>query len=259
MSTEHNLPLLLRTDKPPHHISATENMSDHADESARPAKRARLDDNSAASLSTQAPQAAPTAPVSAIDADLEREVRAGITEYVCPDNLGFTGVLKQRYTDFLVNEIGLDGQVLHLKSTAVPKRERKGDARQANGSGGGAQNGVGKLVVEGENGDAKMVDVQEAVVKTGDAPAPAQEETVIITAVEKEVQAKEEEVKPEPEVEVRITTSFIRALLTTSSLQRKTAVLYTTYSAKTPRPRSSNSWGKYGDANSGKQRTSRLS
>jgi len=208
MSMKHNLPLLLRSARPAHHISDTEIMSDHADESARPAKRARLDDNSATSLSTQAPQAfqaAPTVPVSAIDADLEREIRAGITEYVCPDNLGFTGVLKQRYTDFLVNEIGLDGQVLHLKSTNVPKRERKGDARQVNGNGSGAQNGVAKLVVEGENGDAKMVDVQETVVKVEDAPAPAQEETVIIPAVEKEVQVKEEEAKPELEVEVRIT------------------------------------------------------
>jgi tRNA pseudouridine13 synthase len=210
MSTKHNLPVLLRTAKPPHHISDTENMSDHADESARPAKRARLDDNSAPSLSTQAPQAlqaAPTAPVSAIDADLERELRAGITEYVCPDNLGFTGVLKQRYTDFLVNEIGLDGQVLHLKSTDVPRREKKGDARQAKENGNSAQNGVGKLVVEEENGDARMVDVQEAVTKTEDAPA--QEETVIVPAVEKEVQVKEEEAKPEPEVEVRITISFV--------------------------------------------------
>ncbi|KAH4863403.1 hypothetical protein HBI42_177200 [Parastagonospora nodorum] len=203
MSTKDNLPVHLRSAKPPHHVSETENMSDHADESARPAKRARLDDNSAPSLSTQAPQAlqaAPTAPVSAIDADLEREVRAGITEYVCPDNLGFTGVLKQRYTDFLVNEIGLDGQVLHLKSTDVPRREKKGDARQVKENGNSAQNGVGKLVVEEENGDARMVDVQEAVTKTEDAPA--QEETVIVPAVEKEVQVKEEEAKPEPEVEL---------------------------------------------------------
>jgi tRNA pseudouridine13 synthase len=61
--------------------------------------------------------------VPAIDADLEREVRAGITEYVCPDNLGFTGILKQRYTDFLVNEIGLDGEVLHLTSTEAQKKK----------------------------------------------------------------------------------------------------------------------------------------
>ncbi|WVO13555.1 hypothetical protein L204_101176 [Cryptococcus depauperatus] len=34
---------------------------------------------------------------------------------------GVRGVIKQRFTDFLVNEIGLDGQVLHLKDITKPK------------------------------------------------------------------------------------------------------------------------------------------
>ncbi|KAF2715800.1 pseudouridine synthase-like protein TruD/Pus7 [Pleomassaria siparia CBS 279.74] len=95
------------------------------DDNSRPLKRARLDDNTSSSaipnesisaLATTAP-AAPIASdnITALS-DLDREIRAGITEYVCPENLGFTGTLKQRYTDFLVNEIGLDGKVLHLKS-----------------------------------------------------------------------------------------------------------------------------------------------
>ncbi|KAI4682777.1 uncharacterized protein J4E84_007242 [Alternaria hordeiaustralica] len=122
-------------------------MSDPSDESTRPAKRARLDDNAAPSLSTTSTAAPNTAPIptasilsapATIDTDLEREVRAGITEYVCPDNLGFTGVLKQRYTDFLVNEIGLDGQVLHLKSTEVVDKKKAGkeDVEKTNGTGG---------------------------------------------------------------------------------------------------------------------------
>ncbi|XP_014554192.1 hypothetical protein COCVIDRAFT_105659 [Bipolaris victoriae FI3] len=103
-------------------------MPNSPDDAARPAKRARLDDDSVPtfSASNSAPAATvqpiPSAPTG-IDAELEREVRAGITEYVCPDNLGFTGVLKQRYTDFLVNEIGLDGQVLHLRSTEVEAKK----------------------------------------------------------------------------------------------------------------------------------------
>ncbi|KAI4690302.1 hypothetical protein J4E81_007454 [Alternaria sp. BMP 2799] len=116
-------------------------MSDPSDESTRPAKRARLDDNAAPSLSTTSTAAPiPTASIlsapATIDTDLEREVRAGITEYVCPDNLGFTGVLKQRYTDFLVNEIGLDGQVLHLKSTEVVDKKKAGkkDVEKTNGA-----------------------------------------------------------------------------------------------------------------------------
>jgi tRNA pseudouridine13 synthase len=102
-------------------------MSNSLDDAARPAKRARLDDDSVPTFSANTAPAAPTQPIpsapAAIDAELEREVRAGITEYVCPDNLGFTGVLKQRYTDFLVNEIGLDGQVLHLRSTEVESKK----------------------------------------------------------------------------------------------------------------------------------------
>lgn len=103
-------------------------MPNSPDDATRPAKRARLDDDSVPtfSASNSAPAATvqpiPSAPTG-IDAELEREVRAGITEYVCPDNLGFTGVLKQRYTDFLVNEIGLDGQVLHLRSTEVEAKK----------------------------------------------------------------------------------------------------------------------------------------
>jgi tRNA pseudouridine13 synthase len=104
-------------------------MSDDREVDVRPAKRARLDESAAHTPSTAAtPQAAPGSALNApsqIETDFEKEARAGITEYVCPDNLGFTGILKQRYTDFLVNEIGLDGQVLHLKSTQVEKKQRQ--------------------------------------------------------------------------------------------------------------------------------------
>lgn len=105
-------------------------MSDDRENDVRPAKRVRLDESAPHTPSAVAttPQAAPGSALNApsqIETDHEREVRAGITEYICPDNLGFTGTLKQRYTDFLVNEIGLDGQVLHLKSTQVEKRQKQ--------------------------------------------------------------------------------------------------------------------------------------
>jgi len=119
-----------------------------ADDHERPQKRARTGANDTPLLSkgttysngpssavyqnfrhhaSAAPPAASTAIAPEITAltDLEREVRAGITEYVCPNNLGFNGVLKQRYTDFLVNEIGLDGNVLHLRSIGAPPEPKK--------------------------------------------------------------------------------------------------------------------------------------
>ncbi|OCL06043.1 putative pseudouridine synthase TruD/Pus7 [Glonium stellatum] len=58
------------------------------------------------------------------DSELEKEIKAGITEYVSPDNPGFSGILKQRYTDFLVNEILPSGQVLHLESLTAPSNKQ---------------------------------------------------------------------------------------------------------------------------------------
>jgi tRNA pseudouridine13 synthase len=185
-------------------------MSDHADDSARPAKRARLDDNVPTPSSAPAPQP---------DTDLEREVRAGITEYVCPDNLGFTGVLKQRYTDFLVNEIGLDGRVLRLRSMAVPKREN--EKTKQNG-------GEAKREVK-EKAQDKIV-VKEEI----------EDVTVVKVENEQQPEIREEEVKqepePEPEPEVDFTNAHtVRAMLTPHSSQKKIATHSTTYSAKTPR------------------------
>ncbi|KAI4636765.1 hypothetical protein J4E93_010990 [Alternaria ventricosa] len=159
-------------------------MSDPSDESTRPAKRARLDDNVAPSLSTTSTAAPNTAPIptasilsapATIDTDLEREVRAGITEYVCPDNLGFTGVLKQRYTDFLVNEIGLDGQVLHLKSTEVVDKKKAGkeDVEKTNGAGGKKP---GSTAATEETVDAVMQDAGVAGETTLAVPEPVKVE-----------------------------------------------------------------------------------
>lgn len=44
-----------------------------------------------------------------------KEEDVGITEYTTPDCKGFVGILKQRFSDFVVREITLDGEVLFLK------------------------------------------------------------------------------------------------------------------------------------------------
>ncbi|KAH0560009.1 hypothetical protein GP486_003471 [Trichoglossum hirsutum] len=51
-----------------------------------------------------------------------REMEVGITDYVDDTTLGFSGTMKMRYTDFLVNEILPTGQVLHLEGTKVNVR-----------------------------------------------------------------------------------------------------------------------------------------
>jgi tRNA pseudouridine13 synthase len=48
------------------------------------------------------------------------ECDVGISQY-CSTHGGFSGVLKQRYSDFLVNEINLDGKTVHLTNTDLPE------------------------------------------------------------------------------------------------------------------------------------------
>ena len=46
-----------------------------------------------------------------------KEEEVGITEFMCPANPGFKCVLKHRYSDFIVNEIGMDGKVVWIKES----------------------------------------------------------------------------------------------------------------------------------------------
>ncbi|KAL9098034.1 MAG: hypothetical protein Q9187_009747 [Circinaria calcarea] len=59
------------------------------------------------------------------ESQLSKEAEVGITEFVSPDLPGFTGILKKRYTDFLVNEILPSGQVVHLDNLKAPKHGNK--------------------------------------------------------------------------------------------------------------------------------------
>jgi hypothetical protein len=60
-------------------------------------------------------------PSSPIHAQTQKELDVGIADYVSPHARAFSGVLKKRYTDFLVNEILPNGEVLHLRSTQPPR------------------------------------------------------------------------------------------------------------------------------------------
>ena len=77
----------------------------------------------------------------ALDDIGSKEAACGITEFVSPELLGFSGILKKRYdfrivfiptladlhryTDFLVNEILPSGEVVHLDSLKAPPKPRK--------------------------------------------------------------------------------------------------------------------------------------
>lgn len=241
-------------------------MADHTDDYARPAKRARLDDNSAPSViaddSAPTPQAAPKAPTStAIDADLEREVRAGITEYVCPDNLGFTGVLKQRYTDFLVNEIGLNGEVVHLKSTEVQRKEKKQNGKDGNSVVKDDVDGTGPVtkIVE-ELGDAGAKEVQNVTTAAQTEAVKVEGEPKQTTTVAAPSSAEQGEVKVEVEEEVsKVQAQTCTEMLIARSSSKTTATYFTQFSAKTRPDRFLRLSDKYEGANTRRQKISRLS
>ncbi|CAI7599787.1 unnamed protein product [Penicillium glandicola] len=65
----------------------------------------------------------PSTPVS--DAQTLKEVEVGITEFVSNDTEGFSGILKKRYTDFMVNEIMTTGEIVHFRSIAKPTGPEK--------------------------------------------------------------------------------------------------------------------------------------
>jgi len=94
---------------------------------ARPQKRVKLSGETA----TEAPEIAMNDnPIFAVDLSTNeimqdsKELEVGITAFVSRASATFSGVLKKRYTDFLVNEILPNGQVLHLQDTTAGKRNR---------------------------------------------------------------------------------------------------------------------------------------
>ncbi len=111
-------------------------------DSERASKRLKLDRNEDSSVCTKEdseiqeankdpptttaiPQDKATDNVTTMEAQTVKESEVGISGYVNTSSEGFTGILKKRYTDFLVNEILPSGVVCHLKTTKAPRAGRK--------------------------------------------------------------------------------------------------------------------------------------
>lgn len=114
-----------------------------------PSKRVKLGDSATEATETPpveadsiAPVPTPAAPApnyySAHNAGIT-ETDVGITQYISPNLPGFRGILKQRYTDFLVNEIDMNGNVVHLIDNGMqsnkdeqpkPKTEEKPETKE---------------------------------------------------------------------------------------------------------------------------------
>ncbi|ELU02358.1 hypothetical protein CAPTEDRAFT_224192 [Capitella teleta] len=88
-------------------------------------KKIRTEDGGEASTSVSSEADSPTRKVAAPESDKRlQEKDCGITEYIS-QHKGFSGVIKQRYSDFQVNEVGLDGSVVHLTDVSAPKCDVK--------------------------------------------------------------------------------------------------------------------------------------
>jgi len=65
-------------------------------------------------------------------AHIAKEAEVGITDFVSTSTPGFSGILKKRYTDFLVNEILPNGKVVHLQSVgSAAARQSDGESQTA--------------------------------------------------------------------------------------------------------------------------------
>ncbi|KAL4809329.1 pseudouridine synthase [Aspergillus unguis] len=88
-----------------------------------PQKRIKTDDVADTAEVALTAGGAPQTAQTELEEQLSKEIEVGITEFVSAENEGFAGILKKRYTDFLVNEILPSGKVLHLQSTTAPKTD----------------------------------------------------------------------------------------------------------------------------------------
>lgn len=64
--------------------------------------------------------------------EIERSL--GISEYMCPSAPGFSAVVKARYSDFVVHEVGLDGSIARLTSRDLPNTTSPKDEQNATAS-----------------------------------------------------------------------------------------------------------------------------
>ncbi len=94
----------------------------------RPTKRARLEHTTDGAADDVEPSiaksgqnglAAPLLADPMLNEQVSKEHEVGITVFVSDSRSVLLGTLKKRYTDFLVNEILPDGQVLHLQDTTA--------------------------------------------------------------------------------------------------------------------------------------------
>ncbi|KPI44041.1 Multisubstrate pseudouridine synthase 7 [Cyphellophora attinorum] len=93
----------------------------------------------------------------AVIAVIEREQKLGISACVTEQLTPVTGVVKQRYTDFLVNEVTPDGNVLHLQKTTYDRAGQ--NTKTQNGT---ASNDPGPKASNGDENEATPTETTDS-------------------------------------------------------------------------------------------------
>ncbi|GBE79670.1 pseudouridine synthase [Sparassis latifolia] len=125
------------------------------------------------------------APVYTEDGSMQRimETDVGISEYVGHDVPQIEGIIKQRFTDFLVFEVDLESQVIHLKSLGKPESspKSKSDAKvteplspEASTSSAGPRSVSNGSAIKSEA--AEVATDEETIPPNKDIPAAATED-----------------------------------------------------------------------------------
>ncbi|QDS77808.1 hypothetical protein FKW77_005799 [Venturia effusa] len=130
----------------------------------RPSKRVKLEDPA-----DEKPSKRLSKDQKEEEVQLRKELNAGITCYVSPDTPGFSGILKQRFTDFLVNEVLPNGKVLHLKH--IPNPMSKADKHAAAQKSRDAKEAAAAAVKEKEDVAASKREEERAAENGGEKQA----------------------------------------------------------------------------------------
>ncbi|KAH7107274.1 tRNA pseudouridine synthase D [Auriculariales sp. MPI-PUGE-AT-0066] len=105
--------------------SSVARADDRFDAEERPAKRVKLDidqgePKTAGETEDLLPPSSRLFRAQRERSDRVQEQDVGITEYVCKDVPALDGIIKQRFTDFLVFEVDRTGTVIHLQDIQKP-------------------------------------------------------------------------------------------------------------------------------------------
>jgi tRNA pseudouridine13 synthase len=141
-------------------------MDDTAEDS-RPLKRVKLEGNEAA------PQNNRTS--AAISNDNMKELEVGINTWIDESRPVFHGLLKKRYTDFLVNEILLDGTVAHLRDLRPKQSNDAVSVASTTTTGAPGHGDESKDVAP--NGD-KMMEPTASITRGDPPPVPGSGDSV---------------------------------------------------------------------------------